>query len=70
MVNEGLVRDSLLKMFHNLGGHWNPVRGPYPSYNPIDPITIDPNFQRPGHLFDVAPHGRKVALKSVLDSHI
>ena len=33
MVNEGLVRDSLLKMVHNLGGHWHPVRGPHPMYH-------------------------------------
>ena len=30
--NEGLVRDSLLKMVHNPGGHWHPGRGPHPSY--------------------------------------
>ena len=30
VANKGLVQDSLLKMFHNPGGHWNPGKGPYP----------------------------------------
>ena len=25
-------RDSVLKMVHNPGGHWHPVRGPHPIY--------------------------------------
>ncbi len=25
-----VYRDPLLKMVHNPGGHWNPVRGPHP----------------------------------------
>ena len=29
MANKGLVRDSLLKMVHILGDHWNPGKGPY-----------------------------------------
>ena len=29
--NEGLVRDSLLKMVHNPANDWHPVRGPHPS---------------------------------------
>ena len=32
VANKGLVRDSLLKMVHNPGGHWNPGKGPYPIY--------------------------------------
>ena len=32
MANEGLVRDSLLKMVHNPGGDWNPGRGDNPTY--------------------------------------
>ena len=31
MVNEGLGWDSLLRMVHNLGGHWHPVRGATPN---------------------------------------
>ena len=30
VANEGLGWDPLLKMVHNPGGHWNPVRGPHP----------------------------------------
>ena len=30
--NEGLVRNPLLKMVHNPGGDWHPVRGPHPRY--------------------------------------
>ncbi len=30
--NEGLVRDSLLKMVHNPGGHWHPGKGDNPRY--------------------------------------
>ena len=32
VANEGLVRDPLLKMFHNPGGDWNPGRGDNPIY--------------------------------------
>ena len=32
MANEGLVRDPLLKMFHNPGGDWHPGRGDNPRY--------------------------------------
>ena len=35
VANEGLVRDSLLKMFHNPGGDWNPGWGVDLKYNPI-----------------------------------
>ena len=31
--NEGLGWDSLLKMFHNPGGDWNPGRGDNPKYS-------------------------------------
>ena len=31
VANEGLVRDPLLKMFHDPGGDWNPGRGGQPN---------------------------------------
>ena len=38
MGNEGLGWDPLLKMVHNPGGHWHPVRGPHPRYTKITVI--------------------------------
>ena len=32
VTNEGLVRDSLLKMVHNPGGDWKPGWGVVPTY--------------------------------------
>ena len=34
VANKGLGRDSLLKMVHNPGGHWNPGKGPLTQYMP------------------------------------
>ena len=36
VANEGLVRDSLLKMYHNPGGDWNPGWGGRPNVSPQD----------------------------------
>ena len=35
MANEGLIRDSLLKMVHNPGGDWHPGRGDNPNYTEL-----------------------------------
>ena len=42
VVNEGLGWDPLLKMVHNPGGHWNPVRGPHPSFISVDMVSPPP----------------------------
>ena len=38
MANEGLVRDSLLKMFHNPGGDWHPGWG-------VDLMYVEKTFE-------------------------
>ena len=39
VTNEGLGWDSLLRMFHNPGGDWNPGQGDIPNYNYITPVS-------------------------------
>ena len=43
-ANEGLVRDPLLKMFHNPGGDWNPGRGDNPRYLLCETFSERSNF--------------------------
>ncbi len=43
VANEGLGWDSLLKMVHNPGAHWNPARGQHPTYTLPGSLTARKN---------------------------
>ena len=64
VVNKGLIRDSLLKMFHDPGGDWHPGWGvdprcihvPLKDHPPFSWIMLDvPPFEYISWVLDVYP---------------